>query len=205
MEFLDQLKELGFHHATEARHHHRHRRHHHPAGEGATSSPRRSKVVDEIVDQHRKGIITNRERYNKVIDKWTQVTNEVRDRMFEHLADDDAGLQPGLHDERLGRPRFGRPDQAAGRHARPDGQAAEEDHRRFRRDHRAADHRELPRGPDRARVLHLDARRAQGSGRHGAQDRRRRLPDPPPGGRGAGHRDHRARLRHPDAASRSRP
>ena len=55
---------------------------------------------------YRDGVITNRERYNKVIDKWTQVTNEVKDRMFEHLSQDRPGLQLGLHDERLGRPWF---------------------------------------------------------------------------------------------------
>jgi len=93
MQFLDRLKQLGFHHATE----------------GGISigiddiliPPEKTdiiadaqKVVEGIVDQHRKGIITNRERYNKVIDKWTQVTNEVRDRMFEHLSEYDQGFNP---------------------------------------------------------------------------------------------------------------
>ncbi len=93
MNFLDRLKELGFHHATE----------------GGISigiddiliPPEKldiiseaQRVVEGIVDQHRKGIITNRERYNKVIDKWTQVTNEVRDRMFDHLAQYDQGFNP---------------------------------------------------------------------------------------------------------------
>jgi len=93
MQFLDQLKHLGFHHATV----------------GGISigiddiliPPEKSDIIGEaqavvagIVDQHRKGIITNRERYNKVIDKWTQVTNEVRDRMFDHLSSDDEGFNP---------------------------------------------------------------------------------------------------------------
>ncbi len=93
MQFLDRLKQLGFHHATEA---------------GITigiddilipdakkeiiaAAQRR---VDEIVSQHRKGIITNRERYNKVIDLWTQVSDEVRDRMFDNLKNDDQGFNP---------------------------------------------------------------------------------------------------------------
>ena len=50
-------------------------------------------------------------------------------------------LQPDLHDGRLRRARLNGADPPAGRHARPDGQAAEEDHRRPRRDHRVADHR----------------------------------------------------------------
>jgi len=37
--------------------------------------------------------------------------------------------------------------------------------------HRDAHHRELPRRPHRAAVLHLHARRPQGSGRHGLEDR----------------------------------
>ena len=48
-----------------------------------------------------------------------------------------AELQPGLHHGRLGRPRLEAADPAAGRHARPDGQAVG-------RDHRDADHLELP-------------------------------------------------------------
>jgi len=93
MQFLDRLKELGFHHATEA---------------GITIGiddilipdekkdiiGAAQKKVDEIVSQHRKGIITNRERYNKVIDLWTQVSDEVRDRMFENLSLDDQGFNP---------------------------------------------------------------------------------------------------------------
>ena len=71
------------------------------------------------------------------------------------------------------------PDPPAGRHARPHGQA-------LRRDHRDAHHRELPRGPHGAPVLHLHPRRPQGSGRHGAQDGQLRLPHPPPGRRGPG-------------------
>ena len=39
---------------------------------------------------------------------------------------------------------------------------------------------ELPRGHDGARVLHLDPRRPQGSGRHRAPHRRLGLPDPAP-------------------------
>ncbi|MBD3222310.1 DNA-directed RNA polymerase subunit beta', partial [bacterium] len=91
MEFLDQLKSLGFHHATEG-------------GisigiddiiippEKVDIIQQAQEVVAGIVDQHRKGIITNRERYNKVIDKWTQVTNEIRDRMFSNLSQDDDGF-----------------------------------------------------------------------------------------------------------------
>ena len=91
MDFLDRLKELGFHHATEG-------------GvsigiDDIITPPEKGdiikdaqKVVDGYVKDHRDGVITNRERYNKVIDKWTQVTNEVKDRMFEHLSQTDQGF-----------------------------------------------------------------------------------------------------------------
>ena len=98
-------------------------------------------------------------------------------------------VQRRLHHGGLGRPRQQAADPAAGRHARPDGEAVG-------RDHRDADPRELPRGALGARVLHLDARRAQGPGRHGAEDRRLGLPDAPPRRRGAGRHHLRGGLRH---------
>ena len=100
-----------------------------------------------------------------------------------------AELQPGVHHGRLGRTRLEAADPPAGGHARSDGEAVG-------RDHRDADHVELPRRPHRAAVLHLDARRAQGPGGYGAQDGGLGLPDAPSGGRGAGRHHLRARLRH---------
>ena len=61
------------------------------------------------------------------------------------------------------------------------------------RDHRPSYQGELPRGPDRSRVLHLHARRPQGHGGHGASYRRLGLPHPSSGRRRAGrHRPRRA-------------
>ena len=97
-------------------------------------------------------------------------------------------VQPDLHHGRLGRARIEAADPPARRDARPDGQA-------LGRDHREPDHLELPRRPDRAAVLRLDARRAQGPRRHGAQDGRLRLPDAAPGRRQPGRDHQRARLR----------
>ena len=94
-----------------------------------------------------------------------------------------------LHDGPLRRARLREADAPAGRHARPDDQAVG-------RDHRDADHLQLQGGPDRARVLQLDARRAQGSGRHGAQDGQLGLSDAPPRRRGAGLHHQRGGLRH---------
>ena len=74
----------------------------------------------------------------------------------------------------------------------PDGRHARSDDRPVGPHHRPADPLELPRRSDGAGVLHLDARRAQGSRRHGAPHGGLRLPDPPSDRRGAG-RDHRSR------------
>ena len=65
-----------------------------------------------------------------------------------------------------------------------------------RRDHREPDHLELQGRPLRARVLQLDARRPQGSGRHRAQDGEFGLSDPASRRRGEGLHHHRRGLRH---------
>ena len=50
--------------------------------------------VNEVTKQHRRGLITDRERYNKVIDMWTRTTSEVGDTMFENLSKDQDGFNP---------------------------------------------------------------------------------------------------------------
>ena len=77
-------------------------------------------------------------------------------------------LQPDLHDGGLGIARQQGADPPDRGHARPHGEAAEAHHGRHRRNHRDAHHGELQGRPHRAAVLHLDARRAQGSRRHRA-------------------------------------
>ncbi len=41
--------------------------------------------VAKVEDQYRKGIITDRERYNKVIDIWTHTTDKVSDLLFKEM------------------------------------------------------------------------------------------------------------------------
>ncbi len=94
-----------------------------------------------------------------------------------------------LRRRRFRRSRIETADPAALRHARSDGEA-------FGRNHRDADHGQLPRRAHRVAVLYFDARRPQGSGRYGAEDRRLGLPDAPPGRRGAGRHHQRIRLHH---------
>ena len=41
--------------------------------------------VAKVEDQYRKGIITDRERYNKVIDIWTRTTDNISDLLFKEM------------------------------------------------------------------------------------------------------------------------
>ena len=124
-----------------------------------------------------------------------QVLGPARRRDDEPHLDGAEGERPrqagqlDLDDVAFGRPRLAGADEAARRHARPDGQA-------LRRDHREPDHLQLQGRARRARVFQLDARRPQGPRRHGAEDGEFGLPDPPPRRRGAGRGYPRGRLRH---------
>ena len=50
--------------------------------------------MDEIRASYRAGVITEGERYNRVIDTWTRVTSEVEEVTFEGLAKDQDGFNP---------------------------------------------------------------------------------------------------------------
>ncbi|MDR3012411.1 MAG: DNA-directed RNA polymerase subunit beta' [Chitinispirillales bacterium] len=52
------------------------------------------KEVDRIRKQYDRGIITEGERYNKLIDLWTHTTNQIADKMHERLAEDMNGFNP---------------------------------------------------------------------------------------------------------------
>jgi DNA-directed RNA polymerase subunit beta' len=106
-------------------------------------------LVRDYEQQYQDGLITQQEKYNKVIDAWSrcgdQVANAMMDRIKAQPKDENGRMaadQLHLHDGPLGRPWFAGADEAARRHARPDGQAVG-------RDHRDADHLELQGGPDR--------------------------------------------------------
>ncbi len=88
--------------------------------------------VKEIQDQYASGLVTNGERYNKVVDIWSRANDQVAKgddgeaglgRGAGHPRQDASPevLQLHLHDGRLGRARFRGADPPAGRHARPDG------------------------------------------------------------------------------------
>ena len=97
------------------------------------------KQVVKVQQQYLDGAITNGERYNKVIDIWSQHHRESRRRNVRRDAGDATrkASQSDFRHGRLRRPRIEAADSPALRHARIDGQA-------FGRNHRNADHRQLP-------------------------------------------------------------
>ena len=169
---------------------HRHRRHAHPVLQGrAIENARR--LVTEVEQQYQDGVITNGERYNKVVDIWAHVTEQIADELFREM---EVRAEGGEFN-----PIFMMADSGArgskqqirqlagmrGLMAKPSGEVIE-----------TPDHLELPRGAHRAGVLHLDPRRPQGPRRHRAQDGRLRLPHAPARRRRPGRHHLRVRLRH---------
>ena len=94
-EFLDDLKELGYTYATKA-------------GISISFSDmvipdekenlilESNKKVAEILDEHEQGLITDAERYNKIIDVWTHTTNNVSRSLMNRLKTDQSGFN-SLH------------------------------------------------------------------------------------------------------------
>jgi DNA-directed RNA polymerase subunit beta' len=90
-EFLDKMKQMGFERATTG---------------GLSFSlediiipdekfkliQKAQDEVSEIQDRYEMGFITDNERYNQVIDKWTGTTNRVSETLFKSLAEDKDGF-----------------------------------------------------------------------------------------------------------------
>ncbi len=84
IKLLDDLKELGFINATLAGI---------SIGIGDMTIPKEKtdilksskQEVAKVEDQYRKGIITGRERYNKIIDIWTHTTETMSDLVFKQM------------------------------------------------------------------------------------------------------------------------
>ena len=45
------------------------------------------KQVNDVQSQYRKGIITDRERYNKIVDIWTHVTDSISEKVIDNLGE----------------------------------------------------------------------------------------------------------------------
>ncbi len=94
-EFLDDLKEIGFKYATEA-------------GISISYSDmiipdekeefiaKANKKVNGVLNEHEQGVITDAERYNKIIDIWTHTTNDVARSLMEKIKAADGGFN-SLH------------------------------------------------------------------------------------------------------------
>ncbi|MGH7788188.1 MAG: DNA-directed RNA polymerase subunit beta', partial [Candidatus Binatia bacterium] len=85
--FADKLKDLGFEFATKAGLS--------IAIKDMVITSKKPKLLDqargavrEIEDQYNKGLITDGERYNKVVDIWAEVTDRIADEMLRELATD---------------------------------------------------------------------------------------------------------------------
>ena len=50
--------------------------------------------VEEVIKEYQNGVITSEERYNKVVDLWTRVGEEVADSMYKELEKDQGGFNP---------------------------------------------------------------------------------------------------------------
>ena len=170
---------------------HRHRRHDHPGRQGHGDQPRPTRSISVVEKQYRSGAITDGERYNKIVDVWTQANDEISNMMMRTLEHNhgrsefnpvfimaDSGARGNKNQVR----------QLAGMRglmAKPSGEIIERPI--------VSNFRE---GLTVSGILHLHARRPQGSGRHGAQDRRLRLHDAQAPRRGAGRDHQRGGLRH---------
>ena len=152
--------------------------------------------VKEFEQQYMDGLITQGEKYNKVVDAWSRCSDDVAAAMMGEISavrKDDAGreLEPNSvymmsHSGARGSPaQMKQLGGMRGLMAKPS-----------RRDHRDPDRVELQGRPDRARVLQLDPRRPQGPRRHRAQDGELRLSHPASRRRGAGLHRQGGRLRH---------
>ena len=151
---LDGIKQLGFHYATKAglsigiddmvi-----------PAGKAGLVRDAEKQAI-AVQQQYLDGAITNGERYNKVVEIWSGITEKVADEMFCAMQQDDkAGEMNPIYVMADSGARGSKQQirQLSGMRGL-DGQA-------FGRNHRDADHGELPRRPHRVGVLHFHARRA---------------------------------------------
>ncbi|NPA55703.1 MAG: DNA-directed RNA polymerase subunit beta' [Epsilonproteobacteria bacterium] len=89
--FLDSLKDIGYQYSTKA---------------GVSISaddiivpPEKQKLIEEgkkkvveLQNQYKKGLLTEQERYNKIIDIWTRINDELTDKLMELMKNDKDGF-----------------------------------------------------------------------------------------------------------------
>jgi DNA-directed RNA polymerase subunit beta' len=94
VQLLEDLKELGFHYATRSGLSIGIDDMHIPMMKESLVEEARQAVL-EVENQYREGLITNGERYNKIIDIWAQVTEQVSNAMFKDLEREDLEVMHG--------------------------------------------------------------------------------------------------------------
>jgi DNA-directed RNA polymerase subunit beta' len=93
--FLDRIKQIGFEFATKSGISIAIDDMKIPGNKSKAIEVANSEVL-EIENQYNEGLITAGERYNKVIDKWAQVTEQVADEMMEELKAEELSVQNGI-------------------------------------------------------------------------------------------------------------
>ncbi|HSL51315.1 MAG TPA: DNA-directed RNA polymerase subunit beta', partial [Candidatus Deferrimicrobiaceae bacterium] len=82
--FLDELKDVGFRYATLSGLSIGIVDMHVPSAKGEIIEHARQNV-NEVEQQYQDGVITNGERYNKVVDIWAHVTEQIADQLFKEM------------------------------------------------------------------------------------------------------------------------
>ncbi|MBI3609062.1 MAG: DNA-directed RNA polymerase subunit beta', partial [Nitrospirae bacterium] len=96
---LDRIKDLGYYYATRAGISICIDDMHIPTQKEAFLT-KAKKEVTEIEKQYSEGLITNGERYNKVVDIWAHVTEQVASEMMKELAFEEDSIKRGTATER---------------------------------------------------------------------------------------------------------
>ena len=114
--------------------------------------------VEEVMESYNMGLITNNERYNQIIDIWTNINMKATKTVLDHLTKDMQGFNPVYMMLDSGARGSKEQIRQPLRDARFDGQAAEIRGRR-RSGHRKPDPVELQGGAFGVGIFHLYARR----------------------------------------------
>jgi DNA-directed RNA polymerase subunit beta' len=102
VQLLEDLKALGFHYATQSGLSIGIDDMHIPGMKEHLVEEARRSVVD-VENQYREGLITNGERYNKIVDIWAQVTEQVSNEMFKELEREDLEVMRGQNGQEVRR------------------------------------------------------------------------------------------------------
>ena len=94
VQLLEDLKGLGFYYATQSGMSIGIDDMHIPVMKEPLVEEARRAVID-VENQYREGLITNGERYNKIVDIWAQVTEQVSNEMFKELEREDLDVMHG--------------------------------------------------------------------------------------------------------------